>query len=57
MSLPLPFAVQRFLLNAQSLAMYRRSTRQRKDVDYNEAHALVSLDDVKTQGSKLENVS
>lgn len=23
----------------------RRSTRQRKDVDYNEAHALVSLDD------------
>jgi len=57
LSLPLPFAVQRFLLNAQSLAMYRRSTRQRKDVDYNEAHALVSLDDVKTQGSKLENVS
>lgn len=34
----------------------RRSTRQRKDVDYNEAHALVSLDDVKTYGSKLEHV-
>jgi len=37
--------------------MCRRSTRQRKDVDYSEANALVSLDDVKTRGSKLENVS
>lgn len=40
------------LLHAEPV---RRSTRQRKDVDYNEANALVSLDDVKTRGSKLEN--
>lgn len=32
----------------------RRSTRQRKDVDYNEAHNLVSLDDVKLRGTKVD---
>ena len=35
----------------------RRSTRQRKDVDDNEAHNLVSLDDVKLRGSKVDRVS
>jgi len=58
---PLTFAIAvqhvYFLLNAHFPAMCRRSTRQRKDVDYSEANALVSLDDVKTRGSKLENVS
>ena len=41
----------------QPACFCRRSTRQRKDVDYNEAHNLVSLDAVKLRGTKVDRVS